>query len=662
MVFAGDQWVQLPVRDLYDTGVMQMALAAAKDMYDKGQKQIEDFYTKYGDFMSPFAKDMQRYNDIVGGVGKIIDQAYANGIDVLRSPEGRSLVAQAIRSVNPAEINAMKANAKMGYAYQDALQALRRAGKYSQEQEDFDIAQNGGTAFQDFATRNDAGGFNAWDRSSPIQATTLRDLTYDSYKGRTPRTLTKEDFEKDPRLAGKYKFDPRYEWTGFLYSDLLKNAPGASAALAGDTRADFFRDQAKQKVIAAGLEPTKENIEKQFRSDIAAANSWALVDPVRKADQFALLDQQHRNAQSNIYLQNRLAADRENEKMKNQIRLQLLKNQGKSKYKSLGSGNNDGSSYSVTNEVHLDGIYNQLKHLGIKIPRLVIKNGKIMRQVDKNGNQLYRDIDDASEEELKYAAAHKNELLRGASGFMNTLRKAYGKDYLNNETAMSDFVSTYGYKISAEEAAAFLKNKKLADNGGIVLSGNEIKNMHSLKSIMAGTFNSGRKYSSDYRLQDVLASYLSDKGGTAYKKLTGNDKKSVDEQWIFDSTSDKNIISRPNGRGGTEVFLKGTAKIKWGDTKGDIIEVEQWLPIGLVSEIAAKKGKKVKASDFELRGENRAGYKGIDAGYLKATGSQKRANIALTDDGELDFSQIGDMDLSQFDSDTLTELLKVTYQ
>ena len=185
---------------------------------------------------------MERYGQIVGGVRDIINNAYANGVDPLRSPEGRALVAQAIRSVNPAEINAMRANAKMGYAYQDALQALRRAGKYSQAQEDFDIAQTGGPSFADFATSNGQGGFNAWDRSSPIQATSLRELTQDSYKGRTPRTLTKEDFEKDPRLIGKYKFDPRYEWTGYLDSDLLKNAPGASASLVGDPRANFFRE------------------------------------------------------------------------------------------------------------------------------------------------------------------------------------------------------------------------------------------------------------------------------------------------------------------------------------------------------------------------------------------------------------------------------------
>lgn len=298
MIYAGDQWIQYPVKDLYDTQIMAMSIAAAKDMYDKGQKRLDDFYDKYGDFMSPFAKDMDRYKEIVNGVNDVINNAYANGIDPLRSPEGRALVAQAIRSVNPAEINAMKANAKVGYTYLDAMSKLRADGKFSQAQEDFDMMLNKQTPFSEFSTSNGNGGFNVWNRPSPIQATTLRELTQDSYKGRTPRTLTAEDFKNDPRLAGKYAYDPRYEWTGYLYSDLLKNAPGVSASLAADPRAAFFRDQARQMVIASGKEPTAENVEAQYQRNIADANTWALVDPTRTADQFAL--DNHRTA-NDIY-------------------------------------------------------------------------------------------------------------------------------------------------------------------------------------------------------------------------------------------------------------------------------------------------------------------------------------------------------------------------
>ena len=145
-----------------------------------------------------------------------------------------------------------------------------------------------------FATLDPTTGrFNTWDRSAPIEATTLRDLTQDSYKGRTARILTENDFS-DPRLAG-YKYDPKYEWTGYLYSDLMKNAPGASLALAGDPRAAFFREQARQMVVARGEEPTAAAVEKQFQRNIADANTWALIDPDRKADEFALDDYRTRN-------------------------------------------------------------------------------------------------------------------------------------------------------------------------------------------------------------------------------------------------------------------------------------------------------------------------------------------------------------------------------
>jgi hypothetical protein len=42
--------------------------------------------------MSPFAKDMAAYGDMIKGVRDTINDAYAQGIDPLRSAEGRALV------------------------------------------------------------------------------------------------------------------------------------------------------------------------------------------------------------------------------------------------------------------------------------------------------------------------------------------------------------------------------------------------------------------------------------------------------------------------------------------------------------------------------------------------------------------------------------------
>jgi hypothetical protein len=362
---------------------------------------------------------------------------------------------------------------------------------------------------------------------------------------------------------------------------------------------------------------------------------------------------------SNIYLQNRLQGEREQERYKNQIALQLLKNQGKvpSKYKSLGNPSGQ-SVYHVTEETQLDGIYNQIKHLGVKIPKLTIKNGKILRQVDKNGKQQYIDVDDASAEELRYAAAHKNELLRAVSTKMKSYSKQYGSDYLHNKDAQMNYLDTFGFKVGADQANAFFKNKKLAQNGGILLSREDLNNMESLSTIMAGTFNSGKKYSNDNKLKEILNVYNIANGNRAYERAKDAEKK-MDIQWSFDATSPKNAINRPSKNGGTETWLKGTARVQWGDTGGDMIDIEQWVPIGLVSETAATSNGRVKASDFELRGENRSGYLDIDAGYMKSTGSQKQANPALTD---LGLDSVESMMNSYYDENSLAEILNQLQQ
>ena len=71
MIYAYDTPIQMPTMDLYDKQVMAMAISAAKDVYDKSQEQMKDFYTKYGDFMSPFAKDMEAYGDMMGNISKV---------------------------------------------------------------------------------------------------------------------------------------------------------------------------------------------------------------------------------------------------------------------------------------------------------------------------------------------------------------------------------------------------------------------------------------------------------------------------------------------------------------------------------------------------------------------------------------------------------------
>ena len=153
MTYAYDDYVQMPTKDLYDTAVMKMAIEAAKDMYDKGQAQMENFYKTYGDFMSPFAKDMEWYGGEMKRIRDVVNDAYARGIDLFKSPEGRMIVSQLSHSIDPMQYNMARANAKMGYAYLDALQEAKKNGTYDPVYENWMLNQEGGPgSFEDFST------------------------------------------------------------------------------------------------------------------------------------------------------------------------------------------------------------------------------------------------------------------------------------------------------------------------------------------------------------------------------------------------------------------------------------------------------------------------------------------------------------------------------
>lgn len=103
---------------------MQMAIGAAKDMYDRGEKRLDDIYA-FQDFYSPIAKDVDYvYNNTIGKAKTKIDELYAKGIDPLRSAEGRAAIASIKRSINYAEIAKRKESAKNAEEYMKAVRDL----------------------------------------------------------------------------------------------------------------------------------------------------------------------------------------------------------------------------------------------------------------------------------------------------------------------------------------------------------------------------------------------------------------------------------------------------------------------------------------------------------------------------------------------------------
>lgn len=169
MVYAYDQAIQLPVKDLYDNQVMAMSIAAAKDMYEKGQQEIKDFKKEYGDFMSPIASDMAWYDqNVTGKVRDTINFLYANGIDPLRSAEGRAAVSRVINSINTGEIAIKKQAAKDAEQYKRNRDEAIRNGTYNEAVE---RAVLGGQTLEEWDNT-----LGTWKATSPVRFETQGDI------------------------------------------------------------------------------------------------------------------------------------------------------------------------------------------------------------------------------------------------------------------------------------------------------------------------------------------------------------------------------------------------------------------------------------------------------------------------------------------------------
>jgi len=103
-----------------------------------------------------------------------------------------------------------------------------------------------------------------------------------------------------------------------------------------------------------------------------------------ESDPFAILRQQNANQQSNILLQDKLARSRDADKFKYNMALQALKNRNQSKRGSL-----TGKSYSLTEEVHHDGLYTAIVNRGIPVPKLIEdEKGNLVPAKLENGRYI----------------------------------------------------------------------------------------------------------------------------------------------------------------------------------------------------------------------------------------------------------------------------------
>ena len=310
MVYANDQWVQLPVADIFDTTMMQLALASAKEMYDKGEERIKDFKKSYGEFYSPSAKDMQWYADQFSP-DEVLSDLYNKGIDPLRSPEGRAMVNKWINSRPIGEFNARKQQAENIRTYLKNYAELERLGKLDKNREAWELQQIPGfegssVADWDFSKNG------MFDRLSPSSTNSLYEDTNPWFNKYKPEVIMRAN--KDAN--GNYIPDPngKYNVIG-ITDERIRHALDTNLLDYVSTGGGAWQyELSKRQLQSEGIEnPSDNQIIDRLKDNIISANDSVLYRTEQENPEY-VRTQEHA---FQVDLQNRQQAFQASENAKN---------------------------------------------------------------------------------------------------------------------------------------------------------------------------------------------------------------------------------------------------------------------------------------------------------------------------------------------------------
>lgn len=166
-----DEPVAVPIIDLLDSSMMSQYIGAAREQYNQAVQDQKQFAKEFGELYGPNANVNKEFYDITrGAVNKGLDYLYQNGIDPLRSAEGRAYIAKIIRERPYAEIANLKAQNESMKTYQKYRAEAMRNGTYDPDFEKFAL---GGKTLETWDPATDG----MWTRETPSRYSSLKDWT-----------------------------------------------------------------------------------------------------------------------------------------------------------------------------------------------------------------------------------------------------------------------------------------------------------------------------------------------------------------------------------------------------------------------------------------------------------------------------------------------------
>lgn len=171
MIGMYDEPVAVPIIDLLDSNMMSQYISAAREQYNQAVQDQKEFAKEFGELYGPNANiNKQFYEQTRGAVNKGLDYLYQNGIDPIRSAEGRAYIAKIIRERPYAEIANLKAQNESMKTYQRYRAEAIRNGTYDPDFEKFVL---GGKTLETWDPSTDG----MWTRESPSKYSSLKDWT-----------------------------------------------------------------------------------------------------------------------------------------------------------------------------------------------------------------------------------------------------------------------------------------------------------------------------------------------------------------------------------------------------------------------------------------------------------------------------------------------------
>lgn len=323
-----DEPVAVPIVDLLDSKMMQMYVNSAKSEYERAYNEQKEFAKEFGDLYSPSTSLNQAYYDQTRGrVQKAMDYLYQNGIDPIRSQEGRAYIQKVIRETPYQQLANWKSDAENMKLYNKAKAALMAEGKYDKDYDDYMLEQQGLSSLEKFDPYSD----QRWTAISPAEYKPLDTLTKPYSDQIKPTLLSKDDVTG---LGQEY--DPNNDYMGISYNQINTAADKAVDAIATTPQGQFEIQRIKSQMQAQGLNPSDADARKVFADKVAASFSPKAGIQAMDANKF-------KYAKYQSDLADALDAKKSARDLANQIA--LLKKQHEY---GVNSGANDGSTITPT--------------------------------------------------------------------------------------------------------------------------------------------------------------------------------------------------------------------------------------------------------------------------------------------------------------------------